>query len=997
MKKIKLLLVLLLALSDYIKAQVITTFPHIETFDSFAICIPACGGACALMNGWQNESTDQLEIFVNTGATPTAGTGPSGDFPSGAGNYLYLEGSCGPINQKANLYTPWIDLPGIDTGVVLEMYSHQFGNVSGLRNIEVWYQSDTNATWVQFDFWRDNEDNWLQKKIDLRPFKGVDSLRLQFVFSRGFSALSDQAIDNFTFHPVMPNDAAIDSNIFSTSVCGQSDSLEVVLNNAGMKTLNSVIINWSINGTLQTPFNWTGALLPDSNETVFIDVLNLTGNGKLKVWVEKPNGILETYSPVSGPFPLGLGNDTMTTPFFSGFAAGDYFIGGATPDFNSVSEAVDSLNVKGVCGQVTFWLSDDSTFKEQIVLGTVAGASAINTITFRGTDSSHVHLYFEPFEPIVMVGSPDVTLIRFDTGAAYYHFYKLGFETKYNNALLNPGTRILYFSEAADNIVFSNCSFHNDTSYLSPLFFAKMVLASSYAPFGKKPGNIYFENNYFKVGGSGLFLGTITNTFSFKGNVVKDYTMTNGIGVSLSGSLNDTSAVIQINNNTFPDDTKKSKLEISTLEGKLEIKNNVLINTTIKIKDSYNLAGKNSIEVFNNMIPTGNAYTPIGIDLENSTNAKIYANSLIGGINISNGYGNEVYNNNVLVNGGMALQVTEGSLFASDNNNFYTSDTIVMPFISIIRSNSLFNDFFDSVKSWSAVTGFDNNSIMVNPLYNSDIDLHTCNSELESVGKLLPEITNDIDGDLRTATGYDIGADEFITEAKGVISGVDKCPGDTAVLSLGNIAGSYFWSTGESTPSIKVLNEGDYWVLYSGTCGSVSDSVTVKEVNPNAAFTVTFNGLAAAFFNQTQFPGSSYEWNLGDGTLSSDKDLLHTYASTGTYIVSLKTTNVCGTFLQQDTIAVYGLFVNGLENEEHNVKVYPNPAKDNFKISFETLAQEEVSIRVLDIQGRVLEQRAYLAHNGNNVLDFNVINSGLYFILIEGKDWSVNQKLIVFD
>ena len=53
------------------------------------------------------------------------------------------------------------------------------------------------------------------------------------------------------------------------------------------------------------------------------------------------------------------------------------------------------------------------------------------------------------------------------------------------------------------------------------------------------------------------------------------------------------------------------------------------------------------------------------------------------------------------------------------------------------------------------------NSFSANPYYNSPTDLHVSNSVLDNKGTPLPAVTKDVDGENRSATTPDIGADEY--------------------------------------------------------------------------------------------------------------------------------------------------------------------------------------------------------------------------------------------
>jgi hypothetical protein len=61
----------------------------------------------------------------------------------------------------------------------------------------------------------------------------------------------------------MPNDAGIAGIVAPVAPFSPgSQTVEVLLKNYGNNTISSVTINWSVNGTPQTPYNWTGSLAP---------------------------------------------------------------------------------------------------------------------------------------------------------------------------------------------------------------------------------------------------------------------------------------------------------------------------------------------------------------------------------------------------------------------------------------------------------------------------------------------------------------------------------------------------------------------------------------------------------------------------------------------------------------------------------------------------------------------------------------------------------------
>jgi PKD repeat protein len=81
-----------------------------------------------------------------------------------------------------------------------------------------------------------------------------------------------------------------------------------------------------------------------------------------------------------------------------------------------------------------------------------------------------------------------------------------------------------------------------------------------------------------------------------------------------------------------------------------------------------------------------------------------------------------------------------------------------------------------------------------------------------------------------------------------------------------------------------------------------TDYITIGIV-PTANFTYAATGNAVSFQNQS-LPGQSYLWDFGDGTTSSNFNVVHQYATGGTYLVSLTVTNDCGTNTTTQTIVL---------------------------------------------------------------------------------------------
>ncbi|MEK7254246.1 MAG: hypothetical protein AAB316_05840, partial [Bacteroidota bacterium] len=155
---------------------------------------------------------------------------------------------------------------------------------------------------------------------------------------------------------------------------GMQAILVTIFNN-GLDTLETVTVNWEVNGAAQTPLNWTGSLLSgeevDSvNAGTFVFEVDTTYD--IRAWTSLPNGIADT---------LNL-NDTSAVNDLHAALSGVYTIGGTTPDFLDFQSAVTAMTLGGVVGAVTFNVRTGE-YEEQISIPQITGASMTNTVTFQ--------------------------------------------------------------------------------------------------------------------------------------------------------------------------------------------------------------------------------------------------------------------------------------------------------------------------------------------------------------------------------------------------------------------------------------------------------------------------------------------------------------------------------------------------------------------------------------------------------------------------------------
>lgn len=200
-------------------------------------------------------------------------------------------------------------------------------------------------------------------------------------------------------------------------------------------------------------------------------------------------------------------------------------------------------------------------------------------------------------------------------------------------------------------------------------------------------------------------------------------------------------------------------------------------------------------------------------------------------------------------------------------------------------------------------------------------------------------------------------------------SDTNICSGTTVVFSVSNSqAGvNYLWDFGSGAVPATAQGVGPHGVTYS-TGGVKSVNLTASNTGGQAQAVSTVNVTQSPIANFTFSQGATYldwiftstsvgsnliyDWDFGDGNTSNGQNPSHSYATSGTYVVSLTTTSNCGSSTSTETILVSGIGLNDALAGQWSV--YPNPADVAITVDFGAI-NEVNQLRVLDLQGRVVE------------------------------------------
>jgi PKD repeat protein len=244
------------------------------------------------------------------------------------------------------------------------------------------------------------------------------------------------------------------------------------------------------------------------------------------------------------------------------------------------------------------------------------------------------------------------------------------------------------------------------------------------------------------------------------------------------------------------------------------------------------------------------------------------------------------------------------------------------------------------------------------------------------------------------------------------VSDSTPCAGDIVTFtdaSTGSVT-AYNWNFGSNANPQTATTAGPHQVVYSGAgnptvtlqvtnpagANSTTQSLSVSD-KPMAAFTATNSDtLSVDFTDQSTGNPSTWNWDFGDGNSSQVQNPTHTYASGGSYVVTLTAGNTCGS-----TDSVFTVYVSGIGIDENSfaagIEIMPNPASNIVQLQATFEQVTTLQVELIDITGKLLLERDWNnASMGNDLqLDVRSLAEGVYFIRMYNATNQATKKLVI--
>jgi PKD repeat protein len=221
---------------------------------------------------------------------------------------------------------------------------------------------------------------------------------------------------------------------------------------------------------------------------------------------------------------------------------------------------------------------------------------------------------------------------------------------------------------------------------------------------------------------------------------------------------------------------------------------------------------------------------------------------------------------------------------------------------------------------------------------------------------------------------------------------------------------TYLWNFGISAVPATAVGSGPINVVFGQSSGQNTVQLIVKTQNSTdtaskivqisklaiANFSFVKNGLELTLTNKS-LDATSYLWEFGDGTNSTEENPIHIFPKNGTYNITLTASNDCGKIVSKKPVSISANTAVADLFDASQASVSPNPNKGNFDLIIDNQSLNELEYTLTDVLGKIILKKKIIVSLGKNTIPIEpkTLSKGLYFLQLNAQDKQTTLKVVV--
>jgi PKD repeat protein len=213
-------------------------------------------------------------------------------------------------------------------------------------------------------------------------------------------------------------------------------------------------------------------------------------------------------------------------------------------------------------------------------------------------------------------------------------------------------------------------------------------------------------------------------------------------------------------------------------------------------------------------------------------------------------------------------------------------------------------------------------------------------------------------------------------------------------IDLTNVCNGNYFIVSQTDPDNNFIetNDNNNYVV-------VPITLTQQHIPITSSFNVSSISFLSATFSNNNTDLTSFIWDFGDGNTDTIQNpVIHTYATPGTYTVTLTQTNACGTYTTSQVITITGIDQVGNFSSQL-LKAYPNPSNGSTTVSYQMPESGEMQLEIFNLLG----ERIAVLENGKQAegwhdvkIDFAAmgLDANCYFIRLTTQNHLSTMRIV---
>ncbi len=336
-------------------------------------------------------------------------------------------------------------------------------------------------------------------------------------------------------------------------------------------------------------------------------------------------------------------------------------------------------------------------------------------------------------------------------------------------------------------------------------------------------------------------------------------------------------------------------------------------------------------------------------------------------------------NDTVLINLDNGIMITQDVVMCPPCSTFNigsNNNAQICSGMSYVIGNSTYDTtgmYSDTLVNYFGCDSIVNTNLTVLNAFSSSNPQYICQGEYYQIGSSVYSFPGNYTDTFVAVTGCDstVNTHLIVYPIYNTSQYIDICSGDVYVIGqhVYNVPGTYYDTLSSATLCDSIVI----------TQLTVSNLVGILSANP-PLLNMVVNGGGTPY---------SYLWNTSATTHQI------TPTTNGWYWCIV--TDVNGCIGDTAFYEVTGILTGVLDYSISDIKIYPNPSKDVFNITFTSETAQNLKLRVLNVVGEeiILEDLQQFVGEYTKQINLKDNTQGIYFLEIETDAGIINKKLIL--